>query len=381
MERRDFLKTLALGSLGLQIPTVLAASNKVPLLILLELKGGNDGLNTFIPYGDPLYYKLRPDIAIPKDQVISINEKMGFNPELTFLKKLFDEKSVSIVQGVGYQNPVLSHFRSIDIWDTASDSNIVKESGWMADALNLLNAKKVSADGISLGGGLGPMRGSDKKILTIDKPKRFLRQGSNFKKRNFSAQNEALGHILKIENNIQQTIDDLFSKSTRINTWKTGWEGPFAQSVKMAMQLINKNQYIPVIKLSIDGFDTHVQQPRKHKDLMKHFNTGLEYLVTHLKTNKLWDNTLIMTYSEFGRRVAQNDGRGTDHGTANVHFVIGGNVKGGIIGSNPNLSDLVSGNLNYQIDYRQMYATVLSKWWKLKDKSILSGNFSQLDFI
>lgn len=384
MERRDFLKLLGLGAMGISIPAFTQLNlNRKPLLILIELKGGNDGLNTVVPFGEGKYYQLRPSISIKKENVIPLNNSIGLNKELSFIKVLLDQKHLSIIQNVGYPTPNLSHFRSIDIWETASDSNIFKESGWLADALNQLNFKDTTADAVSFGGGPGPIRGSSKKILIVDKPNRFLKQSTKMKEQNYIAVNDALAHILSVENNIHQTVDKLFINNAQnsVNREMTKGKGNFVQTIGLATQLINKSQNIPIIKLAHEGFDTHIQQPNKHQNLLKQFNDGIELLVNHLKKQGMWDNTLIMTYSEFGRRVAENDSLGTDHGTANTHFVIGGKVKSKIIGPNPNLLDLSDGNLNFAIDYRQIYATILNRFWGLNDRNILKNNFEKLDFL
>ncbi len=371
LQRRDFIKQIALGSLCLGFPSLLSArsmTNKT--VILLELSGGNDGLNTVIPYADPLYYTLRKNIAIPKEKIIPINEHLGFHPSLEGFSKIFQSGDMAILQGVGYPDPNRSHFRSIEIWESASDTDTYLDSGWITDTF-LHNSASHPIDGIIMGKhSQGPLFGQGIKTVDINDPDRFIRRSKHLKNphANPTQHNHALTHLLNVQREIN-TSRELFSKKL-IPSDKFSDEGfakdRFSKELYQAARVIVSDLGIPVIKISLGGFDTHSYQLNHQAKLLEQLDIGLSQLRKTLKQHGKWEDTLILTYGEFGRRVAENASRGTDHGKANVHFALGGKVKGGIYGKHPRLDDLDNGDLRYSMDFRSIDKTIVEDWWGYK---------------
>ena len=366
MNRRTLLKLIALNSLTL--PLSLQAdsgvTSKQKRLILIELKGGNDGLNTVIPYQDPLYYKLRPKIALEKSVVLPLNDRIAFHPSLDGMKEIFDKKELAIIQGVGYPKPNRSHFRSIEIWDTASDSQEYLDAGW----LNTLALPKIDMlKGVILGGEYGPLSGNAKGIIKINNLKGFLQQSKQIRGRiAITGNNNALLHLLETEAEIRKSADilkkSLNSKKVLPFTFK---KSNFGKQMSTTTELINSGTHIPFFKISLGSFDTHTNQPQKHARLLKELSEGISTMRKNLIANGEWENTLIMTYSEFGRRAAENASRGTDHGTAAPHFLMGGKVKGAVYGKHPSLERLdKNSDLIYTTDFRSIYHSIAKDWFQ-----------------
>ena len=359
MNRRTLLKYATLNALllpfALQAKSSLAKTSKQ--LILIELKGGNDGLNTVVPYANKHYYKLRPTLGIPQNKVLKLNAKVGLHPSLMALKNIFDGGELAIIQGVGYPNPNRSHFRSIEIWDTASKSQEYLDTGW----LDTLSLAEKSIQGVVLGGDYGPLQGIPSGVIKINNIQGFLQQARQIHGRiSLIANNKSLQHILKTESEIQQGAE-LLKKSF---AQKKKLPHPFKKSrfhkqMRVATQLINSSTDMPFIKVSLGSFDTHTNQANKHAHLLKELSEGISILRQNLIESGKWKDTVIMTYSEFGRRAAENANRGTDHGTAAPHFVIGGDIKGGIYGQHPSLILLDKNrDLIYTTDFRSIYKSV-----------------------
>jgi uncharacterized protein (DUF1501 family) len=360
MNRRTLLKLIALNSLS--IPLLLEANSKDYLkrrnLIFIELKGGNDGLNTVVPYQNKNYYKYRPNIALKKSDLLLLNSELALHSSLKLLKDVFDKKELAIVQGLGYPNPNLSHFRSIEIWDTASSSQEYLDSGWIK---SLIPNNDKLLNGIVLGGEYGPLFNIQNGIIKINNIQNFLQQSRQIKGRiSIIEENSSLLHILQTELEIQNSAN-LLRKSLKKNK-KIPFlfkKSNFGKQMSMATELINSNINIPFYKLSLKSFDTHTNQLNKHSRLLNELSEGISTMRKNLIESKKWKDTIIVTYSEFGRRVSENANRGTDHGTAAPHFIIGGKVNGGIYGKHPSLSLLDnSNNLIHTTDFRSLYATL-----------------------
>jgi len=359
MNRRTLLKYLAFSTLTL--PLILNANeniqkNKNAKLILIELKDGNDGLNTLIPYADPLYYKHRPNITIQEKDVLKLNANLGLHPSLKELKELFDLGEIAIFQGVGYENPNRSHFRSIEIWDTASKSNEYLDDGWVK-SIKIQNTSNIKGD--VLGAEYGPLSGFENGIIKIENINSFLNKSKKLPNNLYlSSNNDALEHILRTEIEIKNSALKLEEKLKNTKPLKHSFEkNNFAQQMHIATQLINAKTNIPFYKTSLASFDTHQNQLNPHANLLKQLSQAIYTLRQNLIESGEWENTTIMTYSEFGRRVEENASKGTDHGTASVHFVIGGNVQGGLKGVYPPLSQLDSNrDLIYTTDFKEMYS-------------------------
>jgi uncharacterized protein (DUF1501 family) len=384
MNRRDFLKVLSLTPF---IPYVTNLSLAAPsqanwnnLLVLLELKGGNDGLNTVIPYTDPTYYDLRPRLGINRDKVLQLDEKMGFHPALEALMPLWKNNELAIIQSVGYPDPNLSHFRSIEIWETASHSYQYLSEGWLSRVFAAYPPPKTfAADAIVIGSSdLGPFSGGTARVVVLSNIQRFLTQVKQDGILNGRPANPALAHILKVEEDIRQAARNLKTS----DVFKTEFpDSPFGNALKTASQVIAGNSGIAVIKVSLDGFDTHSNQFNRQERLLREMAEGLSAFKKALIEINRWNSTLILSYSEFGRRPRENLSTGTDHGTANVHFMLGGRVKGGLYGQIPRLNQLEGDNLRFAVDFRSLYATVIEKWWGFNASSVLGGKFEVLDIL
>lgn len=383
MNRRDFLNAIGAGSVACLAPGAAFAQRSGAaydrLLVLVELKGGNDGLNTVVPYADPAYAGLRPRLAVPRDQVLQLDPQTGFHPALEPLMAPWKNRELAVVQGVGYPDPNLSHFRSIDIWDTASGSNEYLTEGWLARAFAAAPAPAAfAADAVVVGGAeMGPLRGGVRAIALAN-PEQFLRQ-ARYAAPAGQARNAALQHILRVEENIAQAAARLSGNRAFATPFPAH---PFGNAVRTAAQLVAGEAGVAAIKIALGGFDTHSGQPARHAQLLKALAEGLDALKQAFVELGRWDSALIMTYSEFGRRPRENLSNGTDHGTASVHLLLGGRVKGGLYGLPPALSRLDgNGNLPYAVDFRDVYATVLERWWGTDSARALRGRFAALDVI
>jgi uncharacterized protein (DUF1501 family) len=388
MNRRKFLS--AVGSLPLigtmngvawaAAPTTAASTPYNNLLVLIELKGANDGLNTVIPFANPLYAQLRPRLAIARDQVLQLSEQEGLHPALQPLMPLWQNKELAVVQGVGYPNANLSHFRSIEIWDTASKSDEYLDAGWLARVFAQAPApRQFAADGVVVGSSdMGPLSGPGVRTIALADTAQFLRN-AKLAQPGTDQRNAALKHILSVENEIVHAA----SKLNANRVFKTEFpRSAFGNQVRTAAQLVASNAGMATIRLTLSGFDTHAGQLGTQANLLKDLAEGISALKAALTELNRWDSTLVMTYAEFGRRPKENQSGGTDHGTANAHFVTGGKVTGGIYGQAPQLNRLDgNGNLPFAVDFRSMYATVIDKWWGLNSDKILQGKFAPLDFV
>lgn len=382
MDRRGFL---SIGAAGLAIATLsgLARAQSAEgyrrLLILIELKGGNDALNTVVPYADPAYYALRPRLAVRSDDVIRLDERTGLNPALEPMAALWQAKDLAIVQGVGYPQPNLSHFRSIAIWDTASQADEYLNDGWLARAFAARPVPpEFAADGIVVGSSeFGPLAGTGTRTIALNDTSQFLRQ-ARLAGGAAKGGNAALNHILKVQGDIAQAATHLNPNlAFRTEFPKT----PFGNAVRTAAQLAANPAGVCAIRLSLNGFDTHQNQPAVHQRLLRELAEGIAALKGALVEAGRWNSTLVMTYAEFGRRPQENNSNGTDHGTAAAHFVAGGRVRGGLYGQAPQLDRLEGGNLRHAVDFRSLYATALERWWGVPSQVPLRGKYPVLEFL
>ena len=368
MNRRNFLSLTGTFTGGmLVLPEFLHAfgsQNNLVIgeqcLVFIQLNGGNDGLNTFIPYENPLYYDLRTKIAIDKNEVIGKNKGMAFHPSLKDFAQMQQNGDLSVIQNVGYPEPVRSHFRSQEIWQTATDSNKYLNEGWLGRYLDLQCNDHQPTAGINLDSidNLA-LKGVEANAITVKDPNKFKIR--NDKEENIKlSDNPQLDFVRKIANSVTEGSDEIqkaLSKSTsEISYPKTG----LSKNLEWIARLVKGNLNSKVYYTSLGGFDTHDNQLEIHKRKLTELNDAIFSFYTDLKKAQLLQNVTIVVFSEFGRRVKDN-GNGTDHGTAAPMFIIGGNNKSNIIGSNPNLSDLDNGDLKHQIDFRSVYATLLKQ--------------------
>jgi uncharacterized protein (DUF1501 family) len=385
MDRRRFLQIMGAGVAalsGVPRPSLAMTSNGDygNLLILIELKGGNDGLNAVIPYDDPLYYRLRSRLAIPREQIVQLAPGTGLHPQLAKLQPLWEKKELAVVQGIGYPDPNLSHFRSIEIWDTASKSDEYLEQGWLTrNFLARPAPREFAADGVIVGSNdMGPLGGDGVRAISLANTETFLRQ-ARLARPSEDTRNAALKHILAVERDIVQAAGKLNSSYA----FKTEFPpGKFGNIVKTAAQLAASNGGIAAMRLTHNGFDTHANQFATQGNLLRELGEGIDALKLALLEINRWNAALIMTYAEFGRRPQENESGGTDHGTASAHFVTGGKVRGGLYGRAPQLDRLDgNGNLAFAVDFRSLYATVLERWWNVDSKGVLGQKYPTLDLI
>lgn len=366
MDRRKFLTltgTLTGGSLLL--PDFLysfGSQNNLVLgeqcVVFVQLNGGNDGLNTFIPFEDALYYDLRPKISISKNDVLSSSKGMAFHPALTGFAAMQQAGDLAVIQNVGYPEPVRSHFRSQEIWQTAPTNQEYLSDGWLGRYLDLQCKEHQPTAGINLDSidNLA-LKGEEPNSITVKDPNRFITKNkldNNIQLSN----NPQLDFVRKIADSVIEGSDEiqkaLAKSKTEIEYPKTG----LSKNLEWIARLIKGNLNSKVYYTSLGGFDTHDNQLAIQNNKLTELNDALFSFYTDLKKAQLLQNVTIVVFSEFGRRVKDN-GKGTDHGTAAPMFVIGGSNSGKIIGNNPNLSNLDNGDLKYEIDFRSVYASVL----------------------
>jgi uncharacterized protein (DUF1501 family) len=382
LDRRHFLKLAALapfaGAANLALAAISPATRK--LLILVELRGGNDGLNTVIPFADPQYARLRPRIGVARDQVAQLTEQAGLHPSLEKLLPIWEARNLAIVQGVGYPRPNLSHFRSIEIWDTASKSDEYLEAGWLARAFDASpSPASFAADGVVVGpNAMGPLAGGAGRSIALANPEQFLRN-ARLARGEGESRNAALAHILRVERDVLVSAERLHASRKFAAEFPPG---PFGNAVNTAAQLASNEAGIAVVRLSLGSFDTHANQQGAHAALLRQLGDGLAALREALIEIDRWNSTVIATYAEFGRRPRENQSGGTDHGTASVHLVLGGAVKGGMHGAAPALDRLDgNGNLPFAVDFRDYYATFLDRWWGIDSSPVLGARFKPLAFV
>lgn len=399
MKRRDFIRNSALVSGAFMVPAFLKpfeAMAKSQLsgfknLVIIQLSGGNDGLNTIVPYGNDIYYQKRNTIAINKIDVITLDDMQGLNPNLSALKELYDQGWMSIINSVGYPNPDRSHFRSMDIWQTASDSNQFLTNGWIGRYLdsNCQTCKSPYTaievdDTLSLAMKGAKMKGiavqdADKLYQTTREPF-FKDLVHDHASDNLNEDN--LGYLYKTMIETYSSADYIRNTS---KTYKVTADYPATQlgnQLKTISKFINSGLQTRVYYVSLSGFDTHVGQLNQQSRQLKVYADAVAAFIKDLKQTGKLDDTLVMSFSEFGRRVEQNASNGTDHGTANNILIYGGKLKkAGIYNPAPNLATLDNGDLKYEIDFRDVYATLLDKWLDINNSQVLNKNFAGLGFI
>ena len=396
MERRKFLKQNVLASSLFFVPSfVKAFENAIKdslgfkKLVIVQLSGGNDGLNTIIPYTNDIYYKSRPNLAIAKNDCIKITDELGINKNLAPLKHLYDKGYLSVINNVGYPNPIRSHFRSTDIWHTASDSNQYLNTGWLGRYIDIYGKKPYS--GIELDDSLSLIMKGDvlNGIATKNPTSLFNNTKTPYFKKVLDSQSDVhlsehnLGYLYKTMIEAKSSAKYIFETSKTYNSTVTYPNNPFGKQLKTTAQFINSRVESKVFYVSMGGFDTHVKQEKKQNKLLQTYSEAMDVFVKDLEQKDTFKDTLILTFSEFGRRVQQNAASGTDHGAANNVFIIGKNLKKqGFYNEAPNLINLdENGDIKYTVDFRSIYATILDTWLEVDDATILNKSYSKLGFI
>ena len=395
IKRKEFLQIGSLASAAFMMPKFLKAFEKpmmVPpgnkVVVVIQFSGGNDGLNTVIPVRNDIYYKGRPGLGIAKDKALAITDEVGLNPALEAIKGLYDDGSLGILNSIGYPNPDRSHFRSMDIWQSASASSEYINTGWVGRYLDAqckgcdkpTQAMELD-DVLSLA-----LKGEESKGLAFKDPKKLFNtsNGKYFKDINASHQSgeETVDYLYKTMSETISSADYIFEQSKAHPSGETYPGTELGRDLKTIASLIFSDINTKVYYVSLGSFDTHVNQENQQKRLFTELNDAVKAFTSDLKKNNRFNDVLMMTFSEFGRRVAQNASGGTDHGTANNMFFISGGLKQkGVLNAMPDLTDLNDGDLKHKIDFKNVYATVLNKWLGADDKMILGNKFDYLDFV
>jgi len=434
--RREFLRTSMLGAaVSLSVPVflqntfftldALAADSAVQtatgkdssILIVLQLAGGNDGMNTLIPYADDAYYRARPVIGIPKQSVIKVNDLAGLNPKLTGLKGLYDEGHLSILQGVGYPNPNRSHFRSTEIWQTASDADKVERYGWLGRYFDSCCKGADPTVGVAIGNEAPQSFSSAEPTgVSFSRPEQY--RWMNDDKSGASAQiyhemnapdptdmraldendggtigslagasiptrhgESNLEFLQRTALDAQMSSDKILAIARKFPASVSYPRTALGDSFSLVGRMIAGGLATRVYYVSQGGYDTHTNQVATHARLMGELNDALVAFAQDMKAQGNFGRVMLMTFSEFGRRVAQNASNGTDHGAAAPMFVMGGGVKAGLFGKYPSLDNLNSGDLAYNLDFRSVYATILDRWLRAPSKQVLGRQFPLLNIV
>ena len=430
--RREFMRTSMLGAaVSLSIPVFLqktfftldamAADSAIqtangkdgPILVILQLAGGNDGLNTVIPYADDIYYKSRPVIGVARNTVLPLSDYVGLHPKLVGLKGLFDEGHLSVMQGVGYPNPNRSHFRSTEIWQTASDSEQVAQYGWLGRYFDSCCKGADPTVGVAIGNETPQsFAASQPTGVSFSRPEQYrwvngdrtgvseqiykemnspeltdmraldendggsidtLPRGTTAQPRRHGDSN--LEFLQRTALDAQMSSDKILQVAQKFPASVAYPRSALGDSRSLVGRMIAGGLATRVYYVSHGGYDTHTNEVATHTRLMGELNDGLTAFAQDMKAQGNFNRVMLMTFSEFGRRVAQNASNGTDHGAAAPMFVIGGGIKPGLFGKYPSLQTLNAGDLAYNLDFRSVYATILDKWLRAPSKEVLGRQF------
>jgi len=391
----SFLDRTAMLLAGPATAPVASALRDGRILVVVQLSGGNDGLNTVIPYPQDGYHKARRTLAVAADKVLRIDDQIGLHPNLAPLKNLYDSGKLAIVQGVGYPNPDRSHFRSMEIWHSAEPENFVS-TGWIGRMFDHtcgnqhLKEAPSPTLGVSIGEVLEPaLRGNLGIGVALRDPEAFysmtqlatqveVETGTKPQKVGPAA---ALDFLRRTALNAELSADRIRRSVRGVQSKSPYPQEPFAQGLKLVAGMIAGGMNTQVYYVSLGGFDTHANQKGPHERLLKALADGIGAFQTDIEALGQADRVVGFTFSEFGRRVAENGSGGTDHGQAAPMFIFGAPVKGGVIGGHPSLEKLNGGDLMFHADFRQVYATVLDQWLRTESDAILGGKFDGLPFL
>jgi uncharacterized protein (DUF1501 family) len=401
------MKQLAVVSLGLGVPAVFAkataaaraeaSAGTTRTLIVVQLAGGADGLNTVVPYGDGRYRDLRPALAIPEAQVLRLDDRTGLNPALSAIKGLYDEGKVAIVQGVGYPNPSFSHFKAMDIWQTADPEGKVRE-GWLGSYFDsLTDVEGHPLTGLSAGRSLPPaFRARKATVPSVGSLDTFALQApaAIASKREaslvqlydaYTPSNATYGALL------DNTLDAALFSSRELSSAHAAYQpavtypdSSLASGLQLLAELIDTGKGteptpLRVGHVTLGGFDTHTQQSAELTPLLTDLSEALTAFWRDIEGHGHGDEVAVMTWSEFGRRAGENGQAGTDHGSATPMFLLGNRVRGGMHGDAPSLASLDNGNLQFTVDFRSVYASILESWLEASAKDVLGQQFEALD--
>lgn len=365
-------------------------------LIIIQLAGGNDGLNTVIPYQDSQYYSVRPTLGVKQADALPLNDRLALHPNLSELKGIWDRGKLAVVESVGYDHPSLSHFQAMDIWQTA-DPTQARHSGWLSSLVEgAVDNNGHPLGSVALGAALPPA------LCCPPVPPPVVSKPETYRvlpdPRNLELSTERYDALTKLYTSYQapapyaalleSTSESAAMSSSALRQISSSYQTsvaypstPLADGLKLFAAMINGQQNLRIGYILLGGFDTHADQLQRHPQLMQSLSQAVGAFVSDLEAHGTDGDTLVLTWSEFGRRVAENSSGGTDHGTAAPLFVLGGGVKGGVYGEPPNLTDLDYGNLKFAVDYRSVYATVLERWLEADSTAVLGQTFTQLPLL
>jgi uncharacterized protein (DUF1501 family) len=404
----------ALDAMAADALTQTATGKDGTILVVLQMAGGNDGLNMVVPFADDAYHQARPELALTANDVLKINDYAGLNPKLAGLKSLYDQGHLAVVQGVGYPNPNRSHFRSTEIWQTASDANRNLSEGWIGRYFDNCCAGADPTVGVAIGEEMPQAFAAKTPTgITFSRPEQFRYRASGPRRGRMSAEefffrelNESEGgdaslaasdgasvgaiagaaqskmstldFLQRTALDAQMSSDKILEIARKYSSSVTYPPGQLAASLNIIARMIAGGLATRVYYASQGGFDTHANQSGAHARLMGELNDAIAAFASDLKQQGNFDRVLVMTFSEFGRRVAENANGGTDHGAAAPMFVLGGKVKPGMFGRYPSLTDLDRGDLKFNVDFRSVYGTVLEEWLKAPSQIVLGRKFPRL---
>lgn len=389
MRRRDFLRSTGLVTTSLLVPRFLhgmggAATVNGRKLVIVQLTGGNDGLNTVVPFRNDAYYRSRPKLAIARGLALPLSDDLGLNPGMKELRALFDAGHMSVINGVGYPQPDRSHFRSMDIWHTASGSDRFLDSGWLGRYMDA--RKAVPHDVVEFGGTLSlANKGDTVKAIAMNDPGRFYQATrepyfAKLAAGQHAIAHQQLGYLYRTMTETYRSAGYIQERLRPRGTTVTFPKGDLAKQLRHVSAFIQSGMETSVYYTSIDGFDTHVNQSVKQEKQLAEVSAAIGVFMADIQAAGRGRDVLVMVFSEFGRRVKENASNGTDHGTAGSLFLIGeGLKKPGISNALPSLEALDDyGDLKFSVDFRRVYATVLDRWLGFDPEVVLGGRFEKL---
>ena len=366
MDRRSLLRLTAGMAAGAMLaPSSLARTHKT--LVLLHLKGANDGLNTLAPFESDDYHRIRPTIGLKAGDIVGVGDSsqgpLGLHQAMGALADLLSD-DVALVQGMGYPQQNRSHFKSIQLWETGSDGRRANRSGWVTQSVEQA-FPDLQIHGVSLEGSLGLFTEGNGTYLSMAR----LNQMRDLKASEVAATTNPLLQMVNQRNNdLSRASAELERRLGSVQSFRPAVKMPWGElsaQLSDVLRLIEADAGIPVLHVQLDGFDTHENQPNRQARLLGELTQCLIAFRRNLIAMGRWDDTLLTTYAEFGRRAGENGSRGTDHGTANVHLTMGGRVNPGLYGEHPDLGALVDGDMQHSMDYRAVYQAICANWWPL----------------
>jgi len=405
--RREFLRATSILAVGAAMPSFLSRAaaaadaelgGVIPgfkddrILVVVQLGGGNDGLNTLVPYSDDAYHRVRPRLALKENSIIRLTSDLALNSKMKAFKELADQGKLSIIEGVGYPNPNRSHFRSMEIWHTAVDSDRYTDKGWIGNYFdNACGGEAEPVAGLAIGGERPEAFTGNKGFgVSLQDPNTYgwtdgmgKASEKNFRALNTAPppENDTLDFLRKVTNNAVLSSDRVKEVAKK---YKGGVDYPndqFANSMRTIAKMIAGGLPTRIYYATLTGFDTHANQLNSHDNLLQRYADGVAAFQRDMEKQGNADRVLIMTFSEFGRRVAENASGGTDHGTAAPMFLVGNMLNAGIGGKRPSLTDLDNGDLKYTTDFRGVYASVLDQWLGADSAAVLGRAFPQLALV